>query len=198
MEDLIRLLQSIHPLSDGLLQHLAEILREQKFSKKDLLLRNGSTSKQIFFIKSGLVRCFYMKGRKEVTCWFMKERDVIISVESFFCQKPSYENIEAIEDTIVYCITYQQLQYIYRNYPEFNFIGRVLTERYYVLSEQRSYSLRLVNRDARYTYILNHISDIIGRLPLRTLASYLNMSTTTLTEVRRRKWPSPKSGRKSK
>ena len=58
----------------------------------------------------------------------MKECDVIISVESFFIQQSSKESIQALEDCILYYITYDELQHIYKTFPEFNFIGRVLTE----------------------------------------------------------------------
>lgn len=187
MEDLIQLLLAIHPLSDALRQHLPSILREQTFLKKELLLRNGSTSKQIFFIKSGLVRCYYTRDGEEISCWFMKEGDVIISVESFFCQQPSYENIQAIEDTIVYSISYQQLQYIYYHYPEFNFVGRVLTERYYTLSERRLYSMRLNKTTARYAYMIEHHSDILYRIPIQYLASYFGVSPKTLSTIRQQK-----------
>jgi len=61
----------------------------------------------------------------------MKEGDVIVSVESFFSQKQSYESIQALEDCILYYITYDELQFVYNHFPEFNFIGRVLVEKYY-------------------------------------------------------------------
>src|ERR1700754_2178851 len=105
METLLDYLHSIHPLSDDLRDHLQSILRMQRFSKKEFLLRNGNTSKQIYFIETGLVRCFYVRDGEEISSWFMKEGDVIISVESFFQQTSGYENIQPIEDTVVYGIT---------------------------------------------------------------------------------------------
>jgi CRP-like cAMP-binding protein len=187
MESLIQMLHSIHPMSEPLRDHLSSILRMQEFPKKEYLLRNGNTSKQIFFIESGLVRCFYVRDRDEISSWFMKEGDVIISVESFFTQQASHENIQAIEDTVVYGIYYQQLQDIYRRYPEFNFIGRVLTEKYYTLSERRLYSMRLQSAEARYSYLLTHHHDIVGRIPVKHLASYLDISRETLSRIRHQK-----------
>ncbi len=62
-----------------------------------------------------------------------------MSVESFFKQTKSFESIQAIEDCEVYYLDFKELQYIYRTYPEFNFAGRIVTEMYYTLSEQRLY-----------------------------------------------------------
>jgi CRP-like cAMP-binding protein len=143
MMELLHFLESIHPMSDELKQHLAGTLKERHLAKKDYLLKAGHISRNICFIAKGLLRCFYIKDEHEVSSWFMKEGDVIVSVESFFQQKASYESSQALEDCLLYYITYDELQYLYHNYPEFNFIGRVLLEKYYMLSEQRLYSLRM-------------------------------------------------------
>jgi hypothetical protein len=103
----------------------------------------------------------------------MKEGDLCVSVESFFKQKESYENIQAIEDSSVLYMDYKDLQYMYRTYPESNFIGRVLTEVYYTLSEQRLYSLRMQKASERYYYLIQNHTDLIQRVPSKYLASYL-------------------------
>src|SRR5579872_262371 len=140
MEQLMSSLQAIYPVADNLREYLCSILQRKEIPKNDFLLRAGNTCKHISFIESGLVRCYYTKDKEDVSCWFMKENDVIISVESFFLQQPGYENIQAMEDTVIHRIRWEQLQFIYRTFPEFNFIGRVLTEKYYTLSERRLHS----------------------------------------------------------
>jgi len=64
-------------------------LESKMLKKKEMLLEKGRICKNIFFIEKGLIRCFYLLNEKEVSSWFMKEGDVIISVESFFKQLPS-------------------------------------------------------------------------------------------------------------
>lgn len=71
----------------------------------------------------------------------MKEGNVIVSVESFFNQNTRYESIQAIEKSDVLCSNHEQLEEIYRTFPEFDFISKVLLQKYYTLSEQRLYSL---------------------------------------------------------
>ena len=114
----------------------------------------------------------------------MKESDVIVSVESFFSQTPSYENIETIENSHLYYIDYTELQYLFNNCLEFNFVGRVLTEKYYKLSEQRLYSLRMQKAADRYDFILNHFPQIILRVPSKYIASYLGITEETLSRIR--------------
>jgi len=117
----------------------------------------------------------------------MKEGDVIISVESFFKQIVSYENIQAVEECVVYYIYYNELQYIYGHFPEFNFIGRVLIEKYYALSEQRLYSIRMQRGHDRYQYLLDHFPELIQRLPSKYIASYLSITEETLSRIRSKK-----------
>ena len=114
----------------------------------------------------------------------MKEGDVIVSVESFFNQSPSYEAIQALEDCTLYYITYDELQFIFRNFMEFNFIGRILIEKYYTLSERRLYSLRMQKAQDRYKYLMDHHPELILRVPSKHLASYLGIAEPTLSTIK--------------
>jgi len=114
----------------------------------------------------------------------MKEGEVIISVESFYKQQTSYESIQALEDCQLYYIDHSELQHIYRYYPEFNFVGRVLTEKYYMLSEQRLYTLRGQKASERYVYLRDNHPEIIQRVPSKYIASYLSASEETISRIR--------------
>ncbi len=184
METLINFLNSIHPLTPALQEYLLNTIKRKLFAKKAFLLKKGHIAKSIYFIEQGLVRCFYEKGLKEVSSWFMKEGDIIISVESFFKQASSYENIQAIESTTVFYIDYEELMYAYRNFHEFNFVGRTLTEKYYLLCEQRLYSIRMQSAKERYQNLLRTSPEIILRVPSHYIASYLGIANETLSRVK--------------
>jgi CRP-like cAMP-binding protein len=184
MEQLLKFLNSIHPLCNELVNYLMQNLQGEAFKKKEMLLEKGRVCNNIYFIEKGLIRCFYLLNEKEVSSWFMKEGDVMISVESFFKQVPSYESIQALEDCKVYYINYNQLTYAYMKFVEFNFVGRVLTEKYYTLCEQRLYSLRMHKAAERYNDLLKNNPEIIQRVPSKHIASYLGISLETLSRVK--------------
>jgi CRP-like cAMP-binding protein len=117
----------------------------------------------------------------------MKEGEVVISVESFYKKQPSYEFIQALEDCRLYYITHSELQHIYHHFPEFNFVGRVLTEKYYMLSEQRLVTLRLQRSQERYGYLLKHFPEILQRVPSKFIASYLSISEAHYSVIRGKK-----------
>jgi CRP/FNR family transcriptional regulator, anaerobic regulatory protein len=186
MELLLSYLNSIHPLSEDLIEYLQSNLQTKELQKKDYLLKAGHVCRKICFVEKGLFRCFYIKDDHEVCSWFMKEGDVIVSVESFFQQKCSYESIQALEDCTVSYIEYNQLQHIYHNYPEFNFVGRVLTEKYYCQSEQRLYSMRMQKAQERHDYLMEHHPELVLRVPAKFLASYLGITEVTMSKVKAR------------
>ena len=174
-------------MSDGLVVHLSQILKTKELKKRDYLLKAGHICRIICFIKQGLMRCFYIKGENEVCSWFMKEGDVIVSIESFFDQKESYESIQALEDCTLYYIEYTELQNIYRQFPEFNFIGRVLTEKYYKLWAQQLYGLRMQAAADRYKWLLQNHPELILRVHAKYLASWLGITEVMLSKIKARK-----------
>ncbi|MBC7886651.1 MAG: Crp/Fnr family transcriptional regulator [Ferruginibacter sp.] len=184
MEELLKFLNSIYPLQDNLKDYLTKNLKTKELNKKDYLLKKGHVSKDICFINKGLLRCFYLIDEKEVCSWFMKEGDVIVSVESFFKQTVSYEAIQALDNCILYYITYDELQFIFRNFMEFNFIGRVILQQYYTLSEQRLYSMRMQKAPDRYAYLMENHAELIQRVPSKFLASYLGITEVTLSNIK--------------
>ena len=192
METLVAYLDSIFPLSEGCRETLARQLRHKEVPKKELLLRAGHICQNIYFIEKGLLRCYYYKNEAEISSWFMLEGDVVVSVESFFYQKVSYESIQALEDSSLYYISYKELQDIYRRFPEFNYVARVMTEKYYCLSEQRLYSIRMMRASERYEYMIQHHPMLLSRVPAKYVASYLGITPEMFSKIKSEKNQLPK------
>lgn len=187
MERLLQFLKSIHPLSVELQEHLGQILKPLELKRKDYLLKAGHVCRNICFVDSGLLRCYYSQKDNETSSWFMKEGDVIVSIESFFQQLPSYEWIQALENTVVYGITFNELQHIYRTYPEFNFVGRVVLEKYYQLWAQQLYALRMKTGLERYSWLLENHFELTQRVPAKYIASWLGINETHLSLIKGRR-----------
>jgi CRP-like cAMP-binding protein len=188
MKELLSLLNNIYPLSPPLHLYLSQKLKSVTVEKKQCLLKAGLISRHIYFIKKGLLRCYYIHDEQEVCSKFLKEGDIIVSASSFFLQKESHESIQALEDSILWYICYDELQYIYRHFPEFNVIARVLSIKSYLLSEQRLNFIRMKQAADRYSSMLEHFPELVLRVPSKYLASYLSISVETLSRIRGNKY----------
>lgn len=176
-------LRSIIPLSDDLKQRLDSILKVAEFKKKTLLLREGQISNHIYFIESGLIRIYYLKGDREICSGLLAEGGIALSVKSFFKRERSDEFIETIEDTKVQFITYEELEHLYRDFPEYNIVGRKLITEYYVMSEERNFLLRRQSAQEKYEFFQNRFGHLTSRVARKDIASYLGINLETLSRL---------------
>jgi CRP-like cAMP-binding protein len=183
MEKLIAFLNAIFPLSLELEAELVKILESKLFKRCEYLLKAGQIARFVYFIEKGLVRCYYRLGDRNISAWFMKEGDVIISVNSFFGQIPSAEYMQALEETTVHYISYSQLESLYKEFVIFNIHGRKLLTHYYRLSEKRAVSMRSLRAKDRYKWLLENDPDLLQRVPRKYLATYLGVTESTLSHT---------------
>ena len=185
MEQLFAILNYLQTPPPGVLDRLSSFLTIKHLKKKEYLLKEGQTCTNLYFIEKGLLRAFYVDSKgEEVTTWFMKEGDFICSVESFYEQTPSFENIIAIEPSTVHYITYHQMQSLYKEFPGYNFHGRVLTEKYHVQFAKRMVAMIKKTALERYQQLLEQEPYLLDRASLKDIASYLGMTPEMLSKVR--------------
>ncbi|MBW4888358.1 Crp/Fnr family transcriptional regulator [Mucilaginibacter sp. HMF5004] len=181
---LINTINNLSILSVELQDKITSYLVEEHFNRKTLLLKSGQVAHRIYFVKQGLLRSFFHQNANQYTNWFMGEGEFIISVYSFFTQKPSFENIEVLEDCDLQSITWDQLQSLYQQYPEFNRTGRLITERYYIRNEEKTIQLQTLSAAERYQALLNNYPGILQQASLGHIASFLNIKQETLSRIR--------------
>ena len=185
MEQLFALLHAISILSPELASYLSKNLQCKKFKKGEFILREGNVSTHIYFLEKGLVRIYNIHNDKEVTTWFLKEGNIFISVGSFFEQQSSFENIVAMEDCICWGISFQQLEETCSLYPEFEkHHGRIL-RKYYSVSQIRQFKLARQTPLERYTFLAEQEPELLQRVPLNILHTYLQMSERTFKRARK-------------
>jgi CRP-like cAMP-binding protein len=188
MELLFRVLTFIAPLSQALRNKIEHFIIRRVFPKKHILLKEGEISRHIYFICKGSARAFYydQEGR-EHTNWFMDSGDLMISVYSFYQQAPAAEFIELLEDSVLLSMTWDELQMIYAEFPEYNYHGRIVTEKYYLLAEERAILLRTTKPAERYQLLLQNKPQILQQASLTQIASFLGMAPETLSRIRAKK-----------
>jgi CRP/FNR family transcriptional regulator, anaerobic regulatory protein len=175
---------SITPLPPELAEDIEKHAIIKEYKKDEFILKAGKVSNYTSWILTGLVRSYYEKETEEVTTKFLWEGAPITSVYSYYSRKPGNENVVALEDTLLASMHYDHMQYLYKTHLAFNVIGRVITEKYLYMLEIEVYNLRKQKAEDRYQFIVKHLPELLQRVPLKYLASYLGMSMETLSRVR--------------
>jgi CRP-like cAMP-binding protein len=75
---------------------------------------------------------------------------------------------------------------MYRTFVEFNVVGRVLTNKYLRIWHRQARNIRMLTAEERYQFLLENQPELINRVPVQDLASYLDMSRETLSRMRGR------------
>ncbi|RYU78114.1 Crp/Fnr family transcriptional regulator [Hymenobacter persicinus] len=177
-------ISQLHPLSPALTAALLAGTVREELPAHHVLLRPGQVARRVYFLETGLVRGYTLLHGREISSWFMPAGNFVISILSFLTQQPSQEYLELLEPAVVHSISYDQLQRFYQDFPEFNYIGRRLVEKYYVLSEQRAQNLRARTAAERYDLLLRDFPTVFQRVALHQIASHLGMAPETLSRLR--------------
>lgn len=183
---LLHVLSCLHPLTKRVEDYLCNHVRPMKVKKKKLLLREGTICNNVYFIRKGVIRGFTFEGQREITTWISTDNELVTSIPALDEPVPSLDNIQAIEDCELLMLSFEELNWLYEHYPEFNYVGRKLIQRYYGDAERRAYLARLNNAEDKYRYFLGRHEALSTRVPLRYIASYLGITLETLSRVRRR------------
>jgi CRP-like cAMP-binding protein len=187
MQQLIKCIKSIIQLTDKDLALLANSCTQISVGKGKSLLQEGKKAKKLYFIEKGLLCGKLNREEKEMINWFAYENQFVTSLYSFISQKPSYENIVALEKCLLYEITYNKLQLLYIQIPAFEKLGRILTEQYYIQLEERTLSLQYLSAVEKYKQFLEKEPELYKRISLGQLSSYLGISQETLSRIRGKK-----------
>lgn len=183
--NLFSIFDMIYPISYELKKSIMQKSNIIEIKKKTVILEAGKDSRFIYFIISGGARVYYVdKGGREINTWFLFENELLISVFGFFTGLPSFEFIEVIEDSKLIAVEREKLEEMYREFLEFNYIGRKLTESYYIRNEEQANSLRTLGARERYEKLLQTNPEILKRVSLGHIASYLGISQETLSRIR--------------
>lgn len=163
---------------------LESILVPMKFAKGEMILKEGDVCRNIYYVEKGLVRQFYFKNGKEVTEYLAVEGNIFMCIESLFREEPTHLQIEALENTLVYCLPKRRLEEVALHNVNIQILFRKILEESLILSQVHADLVRFESAQDRYKKMCKQSPQVILRSPLVYIASYLQMTPETLSRVR--------------
>ncbi len=187
MEELLKYLNKIQKLTKKSEKAIISICTESTINKNNDLHPIGHTCRNIYFIKKGLLRIYYLKEDIDITESFEFENEILARADSLFNANPSRKGIQALENSKLIAINSAKLFKLYDQYADIERLFRKIFEQAYVETVNRIESMQFHTAEARYKNLQKQSNQIIQRVPLKYIASYLGITQVSLSRIRAKK-----------
>ncbi len=160
----------------------------KKVKKRTKLLKLGEIENHISFIDKGVVRFFIPNedSEKETTFGFCFNDEFVSAYDSFLTQSPSLYELETLTDVEMWSMSYEDLQQVYKKTVIGNTLGRLSSERLYLIKSKREQSLLNDTAEERYLRLFDERPKLIKEIPLKYIASYIGVTPQALSRIRKR------------
>ena len=199
--DIRTIISRIHSLPESSLEKLEESLTRVDRPKGFRLTETGKVESNVFFLSEGIARAYlpvdgnerlyaivrldrFPVDGKEVTFWIGTEGSTLMSMKSFVNDEKGYETIELMEDSVLYMLERGQLYRLFEEDIHIANWGRKFAEKELLKTEERLIPLLFTTASERYRKLLRDNPELLLRLPLECLASYLGITPVSLSRIR--------------
>ncbi|MCE7043354.1 Crp/Fnr family transcriptional regulator [Dyadobacter sp. CY312] len=177
-----QLLQALStPTFEPFKEHFMQLVKPNLIRKGRVLVDIGQVNSAIYFIETGVIRSYYLKGSEDITSRLVAEGEIACVAESFFSQHVSDEVMETLEDTMVYSISYEAYrQLAQENILIAQLIIQLLEQRLVSFSE-RVRLFKYLSVEQRIEYYINQPYSLFRRVPDHYIATYLGTTPATFS-----------------
>lgn len=183
--NLVNTIQKIYTLDDALLEILLDKIEQYEFPARYKIIKEGAIADKIFLVKKGALRSYYLRNGDEITTWFTFENEFSTSFYSLLSNSPSTEIIELLEDSVLYGLSFKELDKLTEIHPAINHLYRKVLELNFVKQEKKL-GEKFGNATEKYADLISNYPEILQRVPLGYVASYLDITQSTLSRIRKK------------
>ena len=178
------IIRSICPLPESSMLRLAGQLEEISCPKGTFILKAGNVERSVFFVGKGIVRAFIEHDGREITFWFGLEGAAVVSLRSYVNGQPGYETVECLEDTSLYVLRRDALEKLFLEDINIANWGRKFAESEFLSTEEKFIPMLFTTASERYRDLLKNRPELLQRVSLECLASYLGVTAQSLSRIR--------------
>jgi len=164
---------------------IASFFRRKVLPKGAIMTKQGETESYLSFIEKGIVRFYIPDEENELTFDFSFDKEFACAYDSFLTQAPSQYELQTLTETIVWQISFEDLQQVYATSVAGNYLGRFATEKLFLAKSKRELSLLKHNAKERYLRLFEEQPNILKSIPLKYVASYIGITPQALSRIRR-------------
>lgn len=175
-------------LTDDEVNQLTPFFKIKKVKKRQFIVQPGFVCRHKSYVVKGAFRAYLVDNQgKEHTLAFAIEDWWISDYSSLIYQEPATLFVEALEDSVLIQIDFNDEQTFLKEIPKMEKFERIITQRSLAFQQKRLLSNFTKTAEERYDEFMSKYSAIANRVPQYALASYLGFSTEYLSKIRNRK-----------
>ena len=166
-------------------EQISGFFEKRIIEKDEIVLQEGKVCRHLYFAESGLLHFYINKDGNNITKFFTEAPYFFTSQASFNSQKSANENIQAIEKSVVWQISYKQVNELYKLKSWTDFARKIIQEVQF-FTEEILEELQTETAEFRYEKMLQNKPKLLKRIPLKILASYLGIAPQSLSRIRKK------------
>ncbi|MEH0157069.1 Crp/Fnr family transcriptional regulator [Limibacter armeniacum] len=177
---------SLFPIEKEVVAQITKTFEPFELEKNAVLLGENTISTQTFFLEKGFVRSYILnEDNEEVTTNIYMAPCFVNDFLSFFKKQPTKEVYRTITDCTFWATGLENVQANFHNIPEFREFSRLLFVINYYNLNDRLIEISSQKAETRYLNLLKQKPQIFQHVPLKIIASYLGITDTSLSRIRR-------------
>lgn len=168
-------------------EQIEKCLIKRVYKKGDVILTSGKICSKLYFLEDGFLRFFITNDGENVTKFFTNAPYCFTSQKSFTNDTPTQDNIEALNDSIVWEMNKSDAFDLLKIFNWSEFIRKLIQE---VQFNTELILTEIQNKTAeeRYIKMVEENNPILMKAPLKYIASYLGIAPQSLSRIRKKYW----------
>lgn len=166
---------------------LASVCRVQRFEKGTIILQAGASDYNMYLVVKGFTRTYVIREDGEERTVFLASAGMGCgSSKTIYKDQPSNENVVALENCVVLVWDFPEFKKACKNHPNLYRLYSNMLERSFIEAVERLEFHSVMNPDQRYEYLIEHRPELLEKVPLKFIASYIGITPVSLSRLRAR------------
>ncbi|MCL7987520.1 Crp/Fnr family transcriptional regulator [Sphingobacterium sp. lm-10] len=174
-------------LDDSEWQHLQSQFKIVNVPTRQKLTEIGTTEKSLYFVVKGVIRLYCINAKsEEITIFLFSENTFVSCYQSFLTQELSEQALETVEDCTLLRIDYQSFHRLHVDLAKMNQLTRAIADQRFINSQKIFMGHITRTAEERYLDFEKHYGNLLLRVPLNIIASFLGITPVSLSRIRQR------------
>ena len=186
MNELKDYFNAISTLNESTWDRIFPLFKEETLKKNEYFAEENKTARQIAFLKSGVVRAFFIKQvGKDYNKQFFVGQTIKGAYTSLLTGNVNLIAQQALTECVIYTCDYISLTNLYDECPDIERFARKIAEYYFLKKEKKEIEIGLLDASQRYLLFQKEFPTLEQLIPQLHIASYLGVSATQLSRIRK-------------